>query len=99
MKIANQSTWETKFSDVRSSHVEDFYAERAAVLAAEATEWLGANEVLDGDEQRARDALQAIKIAELDAGFNASIYPPAKSFFQSQDRVARFGVMCLKKAL
>ena len=41
--------------------VDDFYADRAAVLAAEASEFLGADEVLDGDEEKARDALQALK--------------------------------------
>ena len=29
------------------------------------------------------------KVAELDAGFNASTFPPAKSFFLAQGRVAR----------
>ena len=48
-------------STEQSFAVDDFYAQRAAVLAAEASEFLGADEVLDADEERARDALQALK--------------------------------------
>ena len=48
-------------STEQSFAVDDFYAQRAAILAAEASEFLGADEVLDADEERARDALQALK--------------------------------------
>ena len=37
------------------SVLDNFYEERAAVLAAEASEYLGADEVLNDDEKRARD--------------------------------------------
>ena len=48
-------------STEQSFALDDFYAQRAAILAAEASEFLGADEVLDADEERARDALQALK--------------------------------------
>ena len=37
------------------SDLDNFFEERAAVLAAEASEYLGADEVLNDDEKRARD--------------------------------------------
>ena len=52
---------DVKNSTTQSFTVDDFYADRAVVLAAESSEFLGADEVLDADEERARDALQALK--------------------------------------
>ena len=52
---------DVKNSTAQSLTVDDFYTQRAAVLAAEASEFLGSDEVLDADEERARDALQALK--------------------------------------
>ena len=53
-------------STEQSFAVDDFYAQRAAILAAEASEFLGADEVLDADEERARDALNYAEEDALD---------------------------------
>ena len=55
--------------------------------------------MLSADEQLARDVIQAEKVAEYDAAFEASFYPPSQSFFKTKDEIAASQVFQRMKAM